>query len=1058
MRQIPMEKSANLDYIELSLMHYFSPLLRLVVVTAMLLALPLFSFAQSPGAATANEAAYTLFSAGKWAEATAAYEALLRDYPTDAIVPFANVQLALGQFFLGDFDKSQATLARVLASPGLSPEVTQVAEGFVPQVLSAKAASMPPGDPQRKALFQEAVKKFSDFLTKHPQSADVESSIYGRALANYQIGNFDQTIADLRASAQRFATSPALSATNNLLALAIATQGSGELTREGGDKAKGIAQLKEAEGLLQKIVSDKKDIAIINDANFQIGEILFARAASSPEAERVAIYQQAMAAYRAILPKESIVALQQDRIAGFPALKAAALRANNMALKKQLDKDNERELRKLQDIQVKADQIASAILKMGEIYFNAQKYNEARAVIRHIQPFLTTDDEKLRSEYFQVMTYTLQNAPDRAVAAYSSFQKTHKAPPIADNLPFALGNMFLGLGNPTEAIKYFDESVTNYPKGRLIGLSVVSKAQAQAAMKQFDEATKTFTTYLAQKPSPDIAVVAQYGLANIYKDSARWDEAIAAYRLVKEQFPTTPQATESDYWIAISTQQKGDHATAAPLLEAFIKSHASHTLAPLAMYALGGAQIALNKKEEGIATLALLAEKFPDSQPAPYTYFMRAQLRAAEQNVEAINSLMRDFIAKYPKDDKVFFAFDSIAQNAVNAGKQPEAIAAYLDFLQQFPENPSAPVAMIKIADLQRGNAERLATNFSGLAVEDQGKWKQSVQSAVSTIEEMVAKYPSSPDLATGLQSLLASQRLLVRAKLQDDAGVEKTFKSLSDTSTDATAKSKILFVLAGFLAEKDKVRSLALFTQAYQPEILYSPKDLDTYGFALLEQGKLEEASTVFEKLAADFPNPAGVTPTQATALVQEAQAIALFGRGRIAQEKKLVAEAGKLFGQLKALYPWSPKVLEADYGIAEALRTQGKLDEALQLLPTIIRANTATADLRANSMLLGGFIMVDKMNVATDPKDKENFLGAAIDYFGKIAQFYSGVPMAAQRGLWEAGQLLEKQAEGSADAKFKKQQLTRARLMFKQLVTDFPTSEYSPKAEARLTALGAE
>ncbi|MCX7868861.1 MAG: tetratricopeptide repeat protein, partial [Terrimicrobiaceae bacterium] len=201
----------------------------------------------------------------------------------------------------------------------------------------------------------------------------------------------------------------------------------------------------------------------------------------------------------------------------------------------------------------------------------------------------------------------------------------------------------------------------------------------------------------------------------------------------------------------------------------------------------------------------------------------------------------------------------------------------------------------------------------------------------------------------------------------------------------------------------------------------------------------------------------PAGTAPTQAPPAIQEAQAIALFGRARVLQEKGQTAEAGKLFQQLKSLYPWSPKVLEADYGIAQSLREQKKFDEAIGLLGGVIRATNATAELRARSMLLFGYIMLDKTNSASDPKQQEQFLGAAIDNFIKIPQFYGGVPKAAAEGLWMGSQLLERQAAAAADPKFKNQQLNRARAFYKQLTDEFPNSEFAPKARERLNALGA-
>jgi len=484
-------------------------------------------------------------------------------------------------------------------------------------------------------------------------------------------------------------------------------------------------------------------------------------------------------------------------------------------------------------------------------------------------------------------------------------------------------------------------------------------------------------------------------------------------------------------------------------------------MTPPALYYLGAAQITIGKKDEGAATLVTLSEKFPDSPAAPQTYFIRAQLAAASQNIEEVNKLMRQFIKKYPQDAQIFFAFDSIGQNAARAAKPEEAIATYTEFKQDYPENAKAAEALYKIAELQRGNADKLAANYSSLNEADRTKWTDAVAAAVATAEEMLTKYPASPDLASGLQSLMASQSMLLRAELKTDAQVEEYFQQLAGNTSDAGAKSKILFTLAGFISAKDKARALAKMNEAYDATVVYSPKDLDIYGLALVDDNKPDQATAVFKKLAENFPNPPGTTAATAPPTVQEAQAISIFGLGRVAQKAKQTAEAGKLFQQLKALYPWSPKVLEADYGIAESLRAEGKLDEALQLLPAIIRAQNGSADLRANAFLLAGSIMKQKSDAATDPKKKVEFRGQAIDFYAKIAQLFSGVPLAATEGLWQSSQLLEEQANASSDpkeAKFKAQQLDRAKTFYQQLVKDFPDSPYVPKAKERLTALGVK
>jgi TolA-binding protein len=1028
--------------------------LRLTLGFIVLLVSP--AFGQSKAAADANAAAYDTYLSGDYKAAAAAYEKLLKDFPTDGIASSAQLQLAFCYYFLGQFDEAAAMLGKAASEQMLSSELQQVADGFLPQILSGKAAAMAASDANRRSRFEDAIGKFSEYIDKYPQAQDLENAIFGRAVARYQIENYDDVVADLELNLQKFPQSGTLSKSKNLLAVTLATLGSVELMKgDASAKTKALALYKRAADYLREIIKKKEDVALINEANFQLGEILLNQAAFVPEAERTALYAEALAAYRSVAPKEEIINLQEQRIREFPAKKAAALRANNQALKKQLDRDHERELKKLAELQARQDQTAIALLKIAEIYFQQGKHNEARVVLTHLNPHLTSDEHKKRALYFTTMTYAMQNVAERAKANYEQFQSKYKGDPLADNLPLALGNMFLSQNKPAEAIRYFNESVALYPNGRFAGLSVVQKANAETLLGNLADALKTFQEYLAQYPPPEIGAIAQAGVAGIHKDNQEWDKAIAAYGLVKTTYPGTPQAVDADYWIGICTQQKGDHASAARILEAFAKTNPTNPLAPLALYAKAGALIALGKKDEGIATLASVAEQYPESQPAPFTYFMRAQLRASEGKSDEVIALMRQFIEKYPNNDKVYFAYESIAQTSINAGKPDAGLVTYRDFVEKYPESSQAAEAMYKIAELQRSRADALG-RYSALGEQERSQWKTLLDGSIATSEETIKKYPESASLALSLQTLLQSQRMLLSAELKKAPDVEEYFQALANSAPGPNAESKILFTLANYVSEQDRARALSIMRQAYKPEIVYSPQDMDFYGLALIEEKKFQEAAAVFEKLVKDYPVPDRMTPNQASQLVQEAQAIALFGRAHLAQAQGQTAEAGKLFQELKALYPWSPKVLEADYGIAQSLKDQGKLDDAVTLLTGLIRAPTATAELRANGMLLGGSIMAEKAKVATDTRQKEEYLGAAIDYFIKIAQFYSGVPTAAAEGLWMGGQLLEQQANTSSDARFKSQQLGRAKASYRQLLKDFPNSEFCSKAQERLTALG--
>lgn len=998
----------------------------------------------------AFEAAGNAYNNGDYPAAAEAYEAVLRDYPTSPVVPNTQVQLAFSYYLTGENQKSLDILKKFFEGPPGPADLTELAAYLEPQVLSALAASLKPEDPARKKNFEEAVKKFAAFIRKYPQSAELESAYYGSAIASFQIGDYAAAKAALETNIKRFANSPGILDSQNLLALIFATEGSKMLGEEGSDKNAAFALYAKSAGLLRGMIDKKTDPALVNSARFQLGEILLSEAAFAPEERKPALLGEARDAFRGVLPKDEIIALQKKKIDGIPALRRAALAARDNAALRRIDRQAERDRRKLAEIESRPDQTVTALQKIGESYFQGGRYDEARVILAHAEPLLTDDEDKKRNLYYLAMTYAVQNAATQAVARYDAFQRAHKGDPIAANLPVALGNLFLAhpdpdLRDPEKAAKYFKEAAEIYPKSPFLGLSVVNEATARAQQGDFDGALKTYRDFLATEPPPEVGAVAQLGIGNVFKEQGKWDDAIAAYKELVGKFPQAAQVEEAEFWIAVGTQQKGDNDGALALIDAFVKRYPQTQLTPSAMYSAASAKLALGRNDEAIATMAEIAEKFPQSQPAPFTYFQRAQLAGAAQNADEVVRLMTEFAAKYPDDDKVFFAFDSIGQTETNRGNIEAAVAAYQSFVEKYANAPKAPDAMLKIADLHRAAAEKLG-RYGALAPEEQEKWKSALATSIAAGEKMAATYPDSAQLGLGLRSLLAAKQMELAAGLIDAAAVEKYFADLAASAPDS-AKSKILFARAAFIGGKDPARALEEMNKAYDAALVYAPSDLDLYGLALLGNGKADQAKAVFEKIATDYPNPAGQEPAQAPPAIQEAQAISIFGLGRVAQEQGDVAGAGALFEKLKALYPWSPKVLEANYGIAASLKEQGKGDEAVALLTQIIRAPNAPTELRANSMLLGGYIQKDK-----GERD------AAIDYFIKISAFYEGVPQAAATGLWEGGQLLEAQVAElqTGDPEKAKKQKAQVLRAYQELVEKFPDSEFAPKARERLNALG--
>ncbi len=1012
------------------------------------------------GAEAELAAAMELFNAGNYEEAAKAFEAVASNYPTAAQVPEAQMRAGYANMLAGNYDRAEEYLRKILDPPAPA-SVQEIGYSLLPQAIAAGAAGMEPG-PKRKEAFEKAIAQYGIYLQKYPQGSEVENARYGRALSYFQIEKYTEAAKDLRENLAAFPKSATLGDSQYLLALSLATQANLAMQSDAHDKAAADPLYDEAEKLLLDIHDRKTDVALANDAIFQVGEIRFNRAAfTQDEAQRNKQLQLALDAYRKVDGKERMIAVQERRLQEIQDARQPALRSGNQAEIQRLQRFYERESGKLAQIREKEDQTVAANMKAGQIFFQLGDYDAARVLMRHNQSAATSEENQRAALYYITMTYALQGLIDQAVENYQDFQSKYKGHPIASNLPLAMGTMLNTAGRAEEATKYLAEQSELYPESSFATLAVVQKANSLMGLGRYDEALKTYQDYLAANKNapPAVAAQAEMGIANVYKDTQRWDEALAQYRKVLSTYPDDAENVKlANFWVAYSLLQKGDAAAAIKEFDSFLKKYPEDkNLGPAAMFSLAQAQLAANESGAALETFQRVATTFPGTEPASFAYFQRAQIFAGSQRTDDVIAEMQAFVKAYPEDSKVFGAYDTIGQNQLALGKMEEAIAPYAEYVEKFPATEQTPQAWLKLSELWRMKATAMG-RYVALPDETRAEWNTAIDKSVTSAEQVLEKFPDSSVVALALQSLLEAQRMLVASQQKTAQDLEKYFEDFAKKfESNPGTRSKVLFTLASHLYATDPERALKIMGDAYRPEIVLAPTDLDLYGLALIDRKQLDEARAVYEKLANDFPIPAGVDPQTAPAQVQEAQAIVLFGQARILQESGDAVESAKLFERLKALYPWSPKLLEANYGIAAGLFEEGKGDEALSMLSAIIRAQTATTELRAKSMLLGGHIQKKAYEAATDTKEKTELLNAAIDYFIKIALFYEGVPALAAEGLWEGAQLLEIQASGLSEPQRGKQ-LAKARTAYQDLISKFPSSSYTDQARERLSALGAK
>jgi TolA-binding protein len=952
-----------------------------------------------------SQRALELFNQGKYAEAAALYEGIPQKYPTSPMIPEANFRLGYIGFVTGDYDKGIAALRQNLTGKNVVPEVLEISLSFIPQILAAKAGKMMPDDPQRKPAFQAAVKEFDNFIQKYPASAELESAYYGKARALYANEQYEEAAAALRTNLQKFPQSPSLTDTQFMLALVLGTQANVSMQKATAKDPTAIAAFDESVKILNSLLTRRTDIAVANDAQFQLGEILFSRGNFEQGDARAQFYRQALEAFRGVQSKDVVLKAQQDRIALIRQRQTEVLRSGDVATSKRIQRFLEKEQEKTAGIEQRADQTLASKIKSAQIFISQENFDAARVLLRYLEPQIEDPGQKKQVAYYLAVTYAAQNLAEKAVELYDKFMATYPSDPIAENLPLLVGAAYLSKNDSENALKYFKQQAELYPNSPLAADAVMRQALALIPLNRFDEALGVLNKFLEGKHSKEQGAAAQLGVATIYQRTRKIPDALKAYITLRDNYVGTPEAEQAAYWAAKLTLDTGDAAGAVAQLQKFTVSFPSSELLPPALFALAQAQAASGDKTSALKTYSDLAAKFPKSEPAPITYFQRAGLHQKDNELAEVKKVMSEFIANYPDDPKLFAAYDYVAQIQFSEKALTEAIATYEAFIAKRPEDPACAKALAKSSGHWKKYGEDQGPYLS-LNETQRTEWRKGIDNSIQAAETLLGKFPGSGEVSFALQNLLASQRLMVRAKLKSEKELQTYFEELAAKNEAKPAtRNKILFTLAGHLAEKAEndpwmtTKTLELMTSAYDPKLLYAPNDLDLYGAALIRKKEYELARSVYSKLAKDYPLPRNVTPDRAPRDIGDAQSIAAFGEAKILQNEGKIAEAAAKFAQLKENYPFSSKRLETDYGIAEGEAAKKNYDEALKLLKSVAGATQGSTNLRARAMMLVGKIAEDKGDIDT-----------AINNYVKLGTLFPAETDLAPEGLWRGAQLIEK------------------------------------------------
>ena len=915
------------------------------------------------------------FNDGNLQEAVNTYEQLIREFPASPLVLNARINRGFALFQMGDFDKAAASFREVAESRGASPEALAISQLNLGKALAASAQKKE--DAQRSSTLNSAEAELTKSLSLKLSVEQKEEALYWRALTRLFNEKPLDALEDIKALQTEFLSAGQLRIETRFLQ-GVALAASAATLRSQGKSTEAAPlweQSREAfELALREGRTERPGLA--NDAIFQIGEVL----------TNTGQYDEAISYYRRVEPTEGI---RQELERRRDNLKEQFRRQQITV--EQLRSAQERINAQLSAIADRPDPVADAMSKIAFNLVQAGRYDEARVVLNHVEPFIKSENLKKYTLYVRAISLALQGIADRAETLANTFREKYPKDPLGENLGLLVGSAYLSNRQPEKALPILEQSLVDYPNSRFAQETLRTIGQALAGLGRIEEATRRINDYVSKNPDTPEAQLALLSLGEAISRAGKLEEGITTIREVLAKAKTESIKISAAFLIGQLYEQARSVDNAVNAYLDFAKNFPQAEQTPSVLFQAGRLLDQAGQREKAREIYNRVITEHKNSDVAPFaqqaiaTQHMNAQPIEAEEAFKAFQVLIDEF-PKSPLANNARFFQGGILEREK---KYQEAIDLYKDIIASSPGTAIAADAQLAIGRLWTQRLTRMGSFLGVKGDPDMEKeWNNTWDTAFEALKTVITTYPETVAVNSALNEIL---RLFNAKTASNLMTCEEVADALGKLASDAreTLTVPLSFARAAQMQIcGDSAGALELMKKTYGDGsgIRLSAEELQRFGIALLEADNIELAEEIFRRLAQENPrNPAAL-------------AAAGFGEVAIAVKKRDLSAAKASFAKLDELYSWSPMRHRAAVTYATLLaRTDAPA--AVELLNSVIAARTREP---IND------IIIDAMFAAGEAELLRGRTAEAAGYFEMVhARFFTGGGARSVNGLLKAGEL---------------------------------------------------
>lgn len=673
------------------------------------------------------------------------------------------------------------------------------------------------------------------------------------------------------------------------------------------------------------------------------------------------------------------------------------------------------------------------------------------------------DDLAMQATYYEAVNRKLNGKPGVGADLFAEVADRWPDGDLADRALFERGIALYELRQWEKASQAFSRLIETYIYSDLQGEALRLRGYTNIALNDFDEALSDFDQAVELEAAPpELKQEVLFQKAWLLYRTGDYADAAAAFQELRQDNPDGPKASDARFWTAESQYQQGDLAAAEEGFQQYLRETPTGRYVEAAHYALAWVYFRQNRYQQAISEFRTFLNDYRGTDDA-VPYRSDAMLRLADSYYA---------LKQYPRAIEAYqqvglsggdYAQYQIGQAFYNAGDAFEAISAFRDLLDEYPDSNWREEAQYTLGYLYFLNQDydqavaayrELIDAYSrdplaakaqygiGDAYFNAGDLDQAIDAYTAVLE----RYPDSPfvsDAASSIQyallalddadraeaiiatfaernpdSPLLEELRFRRAEVLYQSGqAEQALSAFQDYLTTASVPSlqaDARYYVGLIQAEKEQVEAaIPLLQQASNASVgTHRAEAAQRLGQLYLEQGQYEGALAAFRRLEQLTDDPT------LTAQALDGQGQALVELGRPEEAEELLTASMEDVSEEDA----PPATL---LGLARVYEKTGRPADALRLYREVIdRSENETG---AEALYRLGEMLVSR-----------NELQVAISQLSRMPTLFGGYPEWLARSY-----LLQAQAFRQLG------QSGEASRLYDRVIGEFPGSSFAETAE---------